>query len=223
MEKYTTFRVVRSATGRCQRYRGLMLAILIMACSQLLAAEVLIELNRFLDATHTFSAEFEQVTLDEDGRSGRPMSGRFLLSKPGRFRWDYLQPYQQQIVSNGEKIWFYDADLEQVTVKPLGNTIGSTPALLLTGQVDLDHDFLVDAQGGNGNVRWVRLVPRSQDSSFRHIKLELNKDRLRGMELADSFGQVTRITFYNSRINVPIEASIFEFVAPDGADILEDL
>ena len=223
MEKITAFWVVRSATGRCQRYRGLMLSILILAYGQLLAADVVTELNRFLCATHTFSAEFEQVTLGEDGRSGRPMRGAFLLSKPGKFRWDYLQPYQQQIVANGKKVWFYDADLEQVTIKPLGNAIGSTPALLLTGQVDLDRDFLVDAQGGNGGVRWVRLVPRLQDSSFRYIKLELNKGRLRGMELADNFGQVTRITFYNSRINIPIEASTFEFVAPDGADIFENL
>ena len=93
MEKITAFWVVRSATGRCQRYRGLMLSILILAYGQLLAADVVTELNRFLCATHTFSAEFEQVTLGEDGRSGRPLRGSFLLSHPCHSPRAYFPPH----------------------------------------------------------------------------------------------------------------------------------
>ncbi|MCI0655057.1 MAG: outer membrane lipoprotein chaperone LolA [Methylococcaceae bacterium] len=186
------------------------------------AGDAVNQLNRFLADTRTLSADFKQVAIDEAGRPGQLVSGIFLLAKPGRFRWDYLKPYKQEIVANGKKVWFYDVDLEQVTVKQLGNAIGSTPALLLTGEVSLDENFVIEDQGEREGMRWTRLVPRSEDNTFKTISIGIQENHLRGMELSDNFGQLTRISFSNIRINDPIEAKRFEFVAPAGVDVFED-
>ncbi|MGR9106114.1 MAG: outer membrane lipoprotein chaperone LolA [Gammaproteobacteria bacterium] len=179
-------------------------------------------LNRFLADTNTLSADFKQVAIDERGQPGQRVSGTFLLAKPGRFRWDYLKPYKQEIVANGKKVWFFDQDLEQVTVKPLGNAIGSTPALLLTGQVNLEDNFVIEDEGEQEGMQWTRLVPRSEDNTFKSIRIGLRGDRLQGMELSDNFGQLTSISFSNVKINDPIESRRFEFIAPEGVDVFED-
>lgn len=180
------------------------------------------QLNRFLADTRTLSADFKQIAIDEAGRPGQRVRGVFVLSRPGRFRWDYLEPYQQQIVANGKKVWFYDVDLEQVTVKQLGQAIGSTPALLLTGEVGLDENFVIEDQGERDGMRWTRLVPRSEDNSFKYISIGIEGNTLKGMELSDNFGQLTRISFSNLKINGPIETKRFEFAAPPGVDVFED-
>lgn len=186
------------------------------------AADAVGHLNRFLAGTKTLTADFKQISINESGQPGQISSGTFLLAKPGKFRWDYLLPYKQEIVANGKKVWFYDADLEQVTVKQLDNAIGSTPALLLTGQVNLDENFVVEDQGEREGMRWTRLIPRSEENSFKYISIGIQGENLQGMELSDNFGQLTRISFSNIKINNPIESNRFEFVAPTGVDIFED-
>ena len=180
------------------------------------------QLDAFLAATTTLSASFVQVSVDEFGKPGQRTTGHFYLSKPGRFRWDYEHPYRQEIVANGEKVWFYDADLEQVTVKRLGTAIGSTPALLLTGQVKLKNDFIIEEQGADEGMQWVKLTPRSEDSSFKYISIGVVGDQLRGMELSDNFGQLTRISFSDIRVNSPLDKVRFEFIPPSGVDVFED-
>ena len=181
-----------------------------------------VQLNRFLAETRTLSADFVQIAIDEMGLPGQRVSGTFLLAKPGKFRWDYLKPYTQEIVANGKKVWFYDADLEQVTVKKLNNAIGSTPALLLTGEVGLDENFVIEDLGEREGMRWTRLVPRSEDNSFKYISIGIQDNDLKGMELSDNFGQLTRISFSNLKINHPVESKRFDFVAPAGADVFEE-
>ncbi|MCI0668046.1 MAG: outer membrane lipoprotein chaperone LolA [Methylococcaceae bacterium] len=203
-------------------YRPLYGILILLGCMPAYAGDAVNQLNRFLADTRTLSADFKQVAIDEAGRPGQLVSGIFLLAKPGRFRWDYLKPYKQEIVANGKKVWFYDVDLEQVTVKQLGNAIGSTPALLLTGEVSLDENFVIEDQGEREGMRWTRLVPRSEDNTFKTISIGIQENHLRGMELSDNFGQLTRISFSNIRINDPIEAKRFEFVAPAGVDVFED-
>ncbi len=203
-------------------YRPLYGILILLGCLPAYAGDAVNQLNRFLADTRTLSADFKQVAIDEAGRPGQLVSGIFLLAKPGRFRWDYLKPYKQEIVANGKKVWFYDVDLEQVTVKQLGNAIGSTPALLLTGEVSLDENFVIEDQGEREGMRWTRLVPRSEDNTFKTISIGIQENHLRGMELSDNFGQLTRISFSNIRINDPIEAKRFEFVAPAGVDVFED-
>jgi outer membrane lipoprotein carrier protein len=203
-------------------YRLFAAIIIVLIGSPAIASDAVYQLNRFLAETKTLSADFKQVSIDEMGRPGQRVGGKFLLAKPGKFRWDYLEPYKQEIVANGRKVWFYDADLEQVTVKRLDHAIGSTPALLLTGEVNLDENFEIEEQGEREGMRWTRLVPRSEDNTFKYISIGIQGDRLEGMELSDNFGQLTRISFSNLKINDPIESGRFEFVAPDGVDIFEE-
>lgn len=196
--------------------------ILLSAVCPVFASDAANQLNRILADTRTLAADFRQVSINEAGQPGKISRGIFLLAKPGKFRWDYHQPYKQEIVANGKKVWFYDADLEQVTVKQLGNAIGSTPALLLTGQVKLDENFLIEDQGVREGMRWIRLIPRSEDNSFKYISIGIQGDNLQGMELNDNFGQLTRISFSNIKINNSVEPGRFEFVAPPGVDVFEE-
>ncbi|WP_262965785.1 outer membrane lipoprotein chaperone LolA [Methylobacter psychrophilus] len=186
------------------------------------ADEPIKQLQAFLTASKSLTADFKQVLINEAGDPYQTSSGIFYLQRPGKFRWDYLKPFQQQIVSTSGKVWFYDADLEQVTVKKLDESVGSTPALLLSGNISLNDNFTMENQGGEGDLQWVKLLPKNQESSFKYILIGLNKGSLAGMELNDNFGQLTRIYFSNVLLNPPIKPTVFEFKAPKGADVFSD-
>jgi outer membrane lipoprotein carrier protein len=180
------------------------------------------QLNRFIHSSASLSADFKQVSLDKAGRPGQTSSGQFYLSRPGKFRWNYQKPFLQEIVANAGKVWFYDVDLEQVTRKQLDDSLGSTPALLLTGEVNLQEKFRLDEQGQDGEMRWVKLSPKNDESGFKSILIGLNNGQLSGMELSDNFGQLTRIYFSNIKINPSLPDKLFEFVAPKGVDVLQN-
>ena len=180
------------------------------------------QLQAFLKASKSLTADFKQVLINEAGDPYQTSHGIFYLQRPGKFRWDYLKPFQQQIVSTSGKVWFYDTDLEQVTVKKLDESVGSTPALLLSGNISLDDNFTMQDQGVDGDMQWIKLLPKNQESSFKYILIGLNKGTLGGMELSDNFGQLTRIYFSNVVLNPPIKPTIFEFQAPKGVDVFSD-
>lgn len=180
------------------------------------------QLKAFLAATRSLTADFKQVLINEAGNPAQTSYGVFYLQRPGKFRWDYLKPFQQQIISTGGKVWFYDTDLEQVTVKKLDESVGSTPALLLSGDVSLEENYTMEQQGSEGDMQWVKLVPKNQDSSFKYLLIGLEKGTLSGMELSDNFGQLTRIYFSAIKLNPPIKPSVFEFVPPKGADVFSE-
>ena len=180
------------------------------------------KLQAFLKSSKSLTADFKQVLINEAGSPYQSSSGLFYLQRPGKFRWDYLKPFQQQIVSTSGKVWFYDADLEQVTVKTLDESVGSTPALLLSGEISLEDNFIMENQGAEGDLLWIRLLPKNKESSFKYIVIGLNKGVLGGMELSDNFGQLTRIYFSNVVLNPPIKPAVFEFKAPAGADVFSD-
>ena len=179
-------------------------------------------LKTFLDSAHTLKAEFTQVQLDESGRPRQESKGSFYLQRPGKFRWDYIKPYRQEIVSAGGKVWFYDVDLEQVTVKKLGQAVGSTPALLLSGEMALEDNFTIEDQGADEGMVWIKLVPKSEEGGFRYVLIGLEGDKLAGMELSDNFGQLTRIYFSNLRTGVALDPKLFQFSPPAGVDVFED-
>lgn len=180
------------------------------------------QLQAFLKNSKSFSADFKQVLLNEAGTPKQTSFGIFYLQHPGKFRWDYQKPFQQQIVSNSGKVWFYDADLEQVTVKKLDESLGSTPALLLTGDISLEDNFTIETQGVDGDMQWIRLLPKSQESTFKYVLIGLEKGSLSGMELSDNFGQLTRIYFSNVKLNAQLQAGLFEFKAPKGVDVFTE-
>ena len=186
------------------------------------ADEPVKQLQAFLKASKSLTADFKQVLINEAGDPYQTSYGIFYLQRPGKFRWDYLKPFQQQIVSTSGKVWFYDTDLEQVTIKKLDESVGSTPALLLSGNISLDDNFTMQDQGVDGDMQWIKLLPKNQESSFKYILIGLNKGSLGGMELSDNFGQLTRIYFSNVLLNPTIKPTVFEFKTPKGADVFSD-
>ena len=180
------------------------------------------QLKAFLKNTRSLTADFKQVLINEAGNPSQTSYGLFYLQKPGKFRWDYLKPFQQQIVSTAGKVWFYDTDLDQVTVKKLDESVGSTPALLLSGDISLEDNFTMEQQGVDGDMMWIKLLPKNQESSFKYVLIGLNNESLGGMELSDNFGQLTRIYFSNVILNPPLKQTLFEFKTPKGADVFSD-
>jgi outer membrane lipoprotein carrier protein len=180
------------------------------------------QLKAFLASAKTITANFKQTLINEAGDPFQSSSGIFYLQRPGKFRWDYTKPFQQQIISTSGKVWFYDTDLEQVTIKKLDESVGSTPALLLSGDVPLEDNYTIEQQGSEGNMHWVKLVPKSQDSTFKYVLIGLEKGVLSGMQLNDNFGQLTRIYFSNLKVNQDVNADLFEFKAPNGVDVFSE-
>ena len=199
------------------------LIVCLMFSGMALAKQQPIEqLKNFLAASKTLSADFKQVSFDETGRAAQTSYGVFHLLRPGRFRWDYQKPFKQQIVSNSNKVWFYDADLEQVTVKKLDQSLGSTPALLLSGEISLEDNFALEQQGEDEDLFWIKLLPKNQESGFNYILIGMDNSSLGGMELSDNFGQLTRIYFSNVKTNEQLTPALFEFVVPEGVDVFSD-
>ena len=203
-------------------FRLIFLAVFLVNSVSYAAEEPVKQLQAFLKASKSMTADFKQVLINEAGDPYQTSYGIFYLQRPGKFRWDYLKPFQQQIVSTSGKVWFYDTDLEQVTVKKLDESVGSTPALLLSGNISLDDNFTMQDQGVDGDMQWIKLLPKNQESSFKYILIGLNKGTLGGMELSDNFGQLTRIYFSNVLLNPPIKPTVFEFKTPKGAYVFSD-
>jgi chaperone LolA len=143
------------------------------------------------------------------------------MQRPGKFRWDYLSPYEQVIVADGKKLWVYDKDLEQVTVNQLDAAIGNTPALLLSGDESLELSFrIVELDKKTAGLDWVELFPKEAQSSFTSMRLAFSAHHLEYMELIDSFGQTTQIKFSNTKNNPDINANLFNFTPPKGVDVI---
>jgi len=198
--------------------------LLIMASiGQALAEDTPLQrLHNFLAKASSLQADFRQVVVNEKGEPGKQSSGEFYLQRPGKFRWDYTKPYAQEIVSNGGKVWFYDKDLAQVTAKKLNQAIGSTPALLLSGEAALEKNFTIQSQDKEEGLYWIKLIPKEEESGFKYVLIGLDGDTLSGMELADNFGQLTRIYFSNLKLGAKLDAAKFDFKPPEGVDVLED-
>lgn len=180
------------------------------------------QLKNFLAASKAFSADFKQVLINEAGNPVQTSYGQFYLQRPGKFRWNYAKPFQQEIISTNGKVWFYDVDLEQVTIKKLDSSVGSTPALLLSGQVSLEDNFNMEEQGVDGDLQWIKLLPKKPEGSFKYVTIGLEKGTLAGMELMDNFGQLTRIYFSNILLNPPLKSTLFDFTPPKGVDVFSE-
>jgi outer membrane lipoprotein carrier protein len=198
--------------------------LLLLMVSGLVQAAITPEqrLKNFLAKASTLQADFTQVQVDEKGNLGKRSNGVFYLQRPGKFRWNYVKPYNQEIVSSAGKVWFYDKDLEQVTAKKLNAAIGSTPALLLTGDVPIEKNFTIENQSDEEGIAILKLIPKNEESGFKYVQIGLENDSLVGMELSDNFGQLTRIYFSNLKTGVRIDPSLFSFTPPPGVDVFED-
>lgn len=179
-------------------------------------------LNQFVQAVDSFQAHFSQTVIDPQGAVVEEAEGQFQLQRPGKFRWDYEQPYPQQIVADGQHIWFYDVDLEQVTVKSQLETLADTPASLLSGeQLPADKYLIRDLPSADG-LQWVELLPKDTDSNFKAITLAFSADSLQQMIMQDSFDQRTRLVFTQVRKNLRFADDTFSFTPPEGVDVVGD-
>lgn len=175
----------------------------------------------YLGTLQTFSAEFVQVVRDRDGTIVDRSTGTLSLERPNRFRWDYRDPYVQTIVADGRRLWLYDADLEQVTVRDLEAGLGSTPAMLLSGAGKVGDAFESAGIERDGARTWYRLKPRAGGSDFEVVSLAFDASGLlRAMDLRDKLGQGTQIEFSHARRNEDLDVGLFRFVPPPGADVI---
>lgn len=177
-------------------------------------------LESFLKDVKTLKADFTQTVLDAQLAVTESSQGTLLLERPGKFRWDYTKPYEQIIVADGKNLWIYDKALEQVTVKPLGTSLASSPAMLLSGVGSLEDSFELQNMGRQGELDWIKLIPRVQDSDFEAVRVGFAASQVAIMELTDKLGQTTRIEFSNVQRNLELPADVFVFTPPESADII---
>ncbi len=179
------------------------------------------QLKAFISGTRSAQAEFTQTVLDSKGHKMQTASGIMQFVRPGKFRWEYRTPYEQLIVGDGEKFWLYDADLEQVTVRKLDAALGSSPAALLSGNNEIERDFLLEEAGEQYGLTWLTAKPRGKESTFSAIRMGFNaQSELAAMELNDAFGNTTILRFAHMKRNPQLAPSLFKFVPPKGADVL---
>lgn len=181
--------------------------------------------EQFLQGLEGLQAEFKQTLMDRTGQVTDESRGTLAIKRPNRFRWDYREPHEQVIVSDGTRIWLHDSDLEQVTVRKLDVALSSTPAMLLSGQGTLTDNFEVTETVERGGVLWVRMQPKRNDTDFKSVSLGFagaKSQELRFMELADKLGQTTLLEFSNVQRNPALDTSLFSFKVPAGADVIGD-
>jgi outer membrane lipoprotein carrier protein len=194
------------------------------------AASVDVKLGRqrveeFMRGLDGLQAQFRQILTDRNGQTTEEASGTLAIRRPDRFRWDYRDPYQQVIVADGTRVWLYDSDLEQVTVRKLDDTLSATPAMLLSGKGNLEDNFTVtqaEQDGATPPVLWVRMEPKRDDTDFKWVRLGFTGNDLKFMELADKLGQTTHLEFSKLERNPPLDPSRFTFTVPPGADVIGD-
>jgi outer membrane lipoprotein carrier protein len=177
-------------------------------------------LQRFVDEVRSFTAQFEQIQFDEDGVELARRSGRLALAPPGRFNWHYEQPYEQRMICDGERIWNYEPDLAQVTVRAAGDILRDTPVALLAEGTNLAERFEVERIDGDGESG-LRLRPKTDDADFRQIELWLESSGMpRRMRLHDPLGGISEIRFFDAARNPRIDEAEFRFRPPAGVEVV---
>lgn len=177
-------------------------------------------LDEFVNTVETLSAHFTQTVTDADDQMVEEAEGEFYLSRPGQFRWDYTSPYPQEIVADGEQVWFYDVDLEQITVREQQQALSETPASLLSGAGLPEDQYDIRDVDTRDGLMWVELTPKDAESNYRQLQLGFHDDGLREMLMKDSFDQTTRLVFSEVKKNPDLDSSVFDFEAPQGVDVV---
>ncbi len=183
-----------------------------------LAAGAADALRAFVQDAKAGRAGFTQTVHAPNSNRTKVSTGRFEFSRPNRFRFEYQKPYAQTIVSDGEKVWFHDPDLNQVTVRKLGDALGSTPAAILAGQ-SIERDFDLKDQSDQDGLSWVLATPKSKDGTIQSLRVGFKGRSLSVIEIADSFGQRSVLQFADLQILPSLPAATFHFAVPAGADV----
>lgn len=202
-----------------RRFLRAVVAVGVLLTAGAARADALDTLKSFVAEVKTGRASFIQTVTSPDGAKKKSSSGSFEFSRPNRFRFDYAKPYEQLIVGDGQKVWLYDADLNQVTVRPFNEALGATPAALLAGSA-IDKDFQLKALPDEGGLQWVQAVPKSKDAGVQSLKVGFRGKELAAVEIVDAFGQRSRLDFAQVESNPNLAAERFRFTPPAGADVI---
>ncbi len=203
-------------------------AILIAACATLAHADGLKRLETFMKATQTGRADFTQTVTSppKEGQTARTKtsSGSFAFQRPGRFKFVYHKPFEQTIVADGQTLWLYDVDLNQVTQRAQAQALGSTPAALLASAPDLSAlkaDFTLESAPDQDNLQWVLASPKAKDGQIKSVRVGFAGDQLAALDILDSFGQRSLIRFTGMQANAALPAGTFQFKPPAGSDVVK--
>jgi chaperone LolA len=197
------------------------LTALIFVISQVCHAGGIDELKAFSQRTSGARGDFSQSVIGKNGQTGKTSAGDFSFLRPGKFNWQIKKPFEQRIVSDGIKLFIYDNDLAQVSIRPLGDALASTPAALLFGPQALDSLFELKDEPAADGYLWVSAVPKSKDSSFVRIRIGFQDHWPSQMEISDALGQTTRLSLTNWRGLDSVSETSFRFVPPVGVDIID--
>ena len=200
----------------------LLLALWLLFYSALAGAAGLDMLRIFLQQTTTGKAHFAQIIVDKNMKQLQQATGTMHFARPGKFRWQYDKPYEQLIVGDGSRLWVYDKDLNQVSVRKLDQALGDSPAALLAGSNEIEKIYDLTNLGNQEGLDWVEAVPKSKENAFERIRLGFSSSGLQAMELRDQFGQATVIKFAEVERNPKLSPELFKFVPPKGADVIRE-
>ena len=184
-----------------------------------LAGEGELLLERFLSQSKTMSADFVQTLRADDNEVLQESKGHFYLNRPGKFRWNYMTPYQQEIVSDGEQVWVYDVDLKQVTVQKQSTSTSNTPMALMEGKLKLKQAYDVSELDHRDGIYRLKLSSKSKDVDFSELIVGVDEQGLQFMQLRDQFEQTTDIVFGELELNKKLASDLFEFTPPEGVDV----
>ncbi|MEQ8290061.1 MAG: outer membrane lipoprotein chaperone LolA [Gammaproteobacteria bacterium] len=179
-------------------------------------------LSAFLDKLDSLQSSFTQTLVDENGQPLETSSGVLYLKQPGKFHWAYKDPYEQKIISDGESLWVYDVDLEQVTIRTMDETLEQTPAGIILGGTDIDAYFVQKNLGSIEGYDWIELTPRDPETQYNFIKLGFNGSNLGMMIIDDNLGQTTRIDFDQVNRNTTLDAGLFSLDLPANIDVIDE-
>ncbi len=187
-------------------------------------ASALDQFKTFVSSTKAARGEFtqRQVKKTDASKVSAPATGTFLFARPGKFIWTYQKPYEQLLQADGDQLYIYDKDLNQVTIKKLGDALGSSPAAILFGSNDLEKNFTLSEAGTRDGLEWLKATPKAKDTAFEQISIGLRNGAPEAMELRDSFGQTSILSFKKFEKNPNLAATQFKFVVPKGADVFNN-
>lgn len=205
----------------CIDHVGLgLVAIVFSLAASAAKADPLAALSAFVREARTGSAEFTQTVISPDGAKRRISSGTFEFSRPNRFRFTYSKPFEQLIVADGQRLWVYDPDLNQVVSRKQSSALAATPAALLAGG-QIERDFVLSSEPLRDGLEWVKAVPRQADGGFESLRIGFRSGELAAVEILDNLGQRSVLQFRSLKLNVPLPADRLVFSVPKGADVIQ--
>ena len=201
--------------------RAKLFAVLSLGLAALAAhADSVDTLRDFIHDVKTGRAQFTQTVTSPDGAKKKISTGSFEFARPNRFRFVYAKPFAQVIVADGQKVWIYDADLNQASSRKFDSALGATPAALLAGG-SLDKDFALAPLPAKGGLEWVLATPKAKDGAFKSVRVGFRGKELAAVEIVDAFDQDSLLQFSQFEAGVTLPADAFRFTPPVGADVIE--